>query len=664
MNEDNFVNRVKNLFVPQILITAGGLAAVTISSAFFDIRLFYICLGVSLFCAALLFWQIYQAKRDVSAVLMSASKALTTVQKEALSRFPLGVFICARDGEVLWCNQIAKTQVLDGKSTYDLRIGEVIPKIDVAAPCPPGGYEVRYLERHYAVYTTPAQEHGQEFYVVYFVEDTALYHYAQEYFESRTCMMIILLDNYDELQGLKDNQRTRLAGQIEYTISKYISEHNGVMLKSERDRFTVVVEERALRNMIASRFELLEQIRSADDENNVIPTLSIGVARDCKTLVEAEQSARQALDMALGRGGDQAAVRSKGGYEFFGGVSTGVEKRTKVKARIVANALTELIRGSDNVILMGHRLADLDCFGACVGLLKAAQMMGKQSYIAIRRNKNMVQELYSKLEDNGYEGLFLEPEHAYELITKKTLLIICDTHNKQILESTQIYEACQNIVVIDHHRKMVGHIDNAVIFYHEPFASSASEMVAELVQYFGEKAKIGRLEAEALLAGIMLDTKNFVLKTGVRTFEAAAYLRKIGADTVEVKRLFSSSMDAYQRKVKLVAGANVYRGCAIASCPDKDIPDIQVVAAQAADELLGISGVQASFLLYEQAGMISFSARSMGQMNVQVIMERLGGGGHLTMAGAQLSGVGFAQAKEMLMKAIDQYFEENTRTVK
>lgn len=450
-------------------------------------------------------------------------------------------------------------------------------------------------------------------------------------------------------------------GDIEYTIGKYVSDHGGLMLKSDRDRFTVVVEERHLRSMISSRFELLEQVRDLARERNQVVTLSVGVGRDAGNLNDSEQYARQALDMALGRGGDQAAVHSAGGYEFFGGVSSGVEKQTKVKTRIVAAALMELINSSDSVFLMGHRNADLDCFGAVVGLCRAVQLMGKNAHIVIRKEKQLTGELYTRLVENGYEGVFLEPEAALQMTAKKTLLIICDTHTKQVVESPELYAQCKSVVVIDHHRKMVGHIDNAVIFYHEPYASSASEMVTELLQYFGEKIRIGRLEAESLLAGIMLDTKNFIMRTGVRTFEAAAYLRRLGADTVEVKRLFASSMDSYQRKVKLVAGAEIYRGCAIALSPDRDAPDMQVTAAQAADELLTIQGVQASFLIFEMNGLMWFSARSMGQLNVQLIMEKLGGGGHLTMAGAQLRGASPSEAKEKLIAAIDEFFAENER---
>ena len=568
---------------------------------------------------------------------------------------------CGADGEIYWCNDSAIEQVLNGENNYGMNIQTILGNVNVTVPCPVGGYETEYQEKSFVVYTAPVKSTENDLYMVYFFENTRLKRYTQEYFDSRPSIMLILVDNYEELQSLKDNDRTRLMGDIEYTIGKYVSDHGGLMLKSDRDRFTVVVEERHLRSMISSRFELLEQVRDLARERNQVVTLSVGVGRDAGNLNDSEQYARQALDMALGRGGDQAAVHSAGGYEFFGGVSSGVEKQTKVKTRIVAAALMELINSSDSVFLMGHRNADLDCFGAVVGLCRAVQLMGKNAHIVIRKEKQLTGELYTRLVENGYEGVFLEPEAALQMTAKKTLLIICDTHTKQVVESPELYAQCKSVVVIDHHRKMVGHIDNAVIFYHEPYASSASEMVTELLQYFGEKIRIGRLEAESLLAGIMLDTKNFIMRTGVRTFEAAAYLRRLGADTVEVKRLFASSMDSYQRKVKLVAGAEIYRGCAIALSPDRDAPDMQVTAAQAADELLTIQGVQASFLIFEMNGLMWFSARSMGQLNVQLIMEKLGGGGHLTMAGAQLRGASPSEAKEKLIAAIDEFFAENER---
>ena len=633
----------------------------TAASVFYHTRLFYVCLAVTGICSGLLIWQMYAVRRSVREFLSAVGQTLTAGQQETMERFPIPAMACGADGEIYWCNDSAIEQVLNGENNYGMNIQTILGNVNVTVPCPVGGYETEYQEKSFDVYTAPVKSTENDLYMVYFFENTRLKRYTQEYFDSRPSIMLILVDNYEELQSLKDNDRTRLMGDIEYTIGKYVSDHGGLMLKSDRDRFTVVVEERHLRSMISSRFELLEQVRDLARERNQVVTLSVGVGRDAGNLNDSEQYARQALDMALGRGGDQAAVHSAGGYEFFGGVSSGVEKQTKVKTRIVAAALMELINSSDSVFLMGHRNADLDCFGAVVGLCRAVQLMGKNAHIVIRKEKQLTGELYTRLVENGYEGVFLEPEAALQMTAKKTLLIICDTHTKQVVESPELYAQCKSVVVIDHHRKMVGHIDNAVIFYHEPYASSASEMVTELLQYFGEKIRIGRLEAESLLAGIMLDTKNFIMRTGVRTFEAAAYLRRLGADTVEVKRLFASSMDSYQRKVKLVAGAEIYRGCAIALSPDRDAPDMQVTAAQAADELLTIQGVQASFLIFEMNGLMWFSARSMGQLNVQLIMEKLGGGGHLTMAGAQLRGASPSEAKEKLIAAIDEFFAENER---
>jgi len=655
------VKKNANLFHPFVYIALGCCIAMTAASVFYHTRLFYVCLAVTGICSGLLIWQMYAVRRSVREFLSAVGQTLTAGQQETMERFPIPAMACGADGEIYWCNDSAIEQVLNGENNYGMNIQTILGNVNVTVPCPVGGYETEYQEKSFVVYTAPVKSTENDLYMVYFFENTRLKRYTQEYFDSRPSIMLILVDNYEELQSLKDNDRTRLMGDIEYTIGKYVSDHGGLMLKSDRDRFTVVVEERHLRSMISSRFELLEQVRDLARERNQVVTLSVGVGRDAGNLNDSEQYARQALDMALGRGGDQAAVHSAGGYEFFGGVSSGVEKQTKVKTRIVAAALMELINSSDSVFLMGHRNADLDCFGAVVGLCRAVQLMGKNAHIVIRKEKQLTGELYTRLVENGYEGVFLEPEAALQMTAKKTLLIICDTHTKQVVESPELYAQCKSVVVIDHHRKMVGHIDNAVIFYHEPYASSASEMVTELLQYFGEKIRIGRLEAESLLAGIMLDTKNFIMRTGVRTFEAAAYLRRLGADTVEVKRLFASSMDSYQRKVKLVAGAEIYRGCAIALSPDRDAPDMQVTAAQAADELLTIQGVQASFLIFEMNGLMWFSARSMGQLNVQLIMEKLGGGGHLTMAGAQLRGASPSEAKEKLIAAIDEFFAENER---
>ena len=363
--------------------------------------------------------------------------------------------------------------------------------------------------------------------------------------------------------------------------------------------------------------------------------------------------------MALGRGGDQVAIKQGDSYEFFGGMSKGVEKRDKVRTRVIASTLSDHIKDSDYVFIMGHQFSDLDSVGASVGMWSAVTKgQERPASVVINREQSLAASLIESIDKSGNGGMFITPAQAENMLTDHSLLIIVDTHSPSFVESSSLYQKSKRVVVIDHHRMMVNHIEGAVVFYHEPYASSASEMVTELTQYLGENA-LNRLEAEALLAGIMLDTKNFVLKTGVRTFEAAAYLRRKGADTVEVKRLFSDSIDTYKAKYQMVSGAEIFNSCAIASA-DENCADIRVASAQAADELLGIQGVNASFVMYPAGGGINISARSLGSVNVQVIMEALGGGGHQTMAGAQLSDVTMEEAREKLVGLIsDLDFSSN-----
>ena len=453
-------------FQSFLLIAIGCCAAVTVATLFFNIRLFYICAFVTVACAVLLVWQVQLAKRQISRFLVTMGQTLTTVQQDALTGFPIPVFVCSGEGEIVWCNRLGQKEILGEENCYGKSIYTILTGVDITRTCPEGGYDTEYKGRFYAAYVARAVSEEEELYMVYFFENTELKRYAREYFETRPSVMLILVDNYEELQqNMKDNERARVMGQIEYAVSKFVTDSGGLLLKTERDRFTAVMEERSLRGVISARFTLLEQVRAIETETKMVPTLSVGVGRDAATLEESERFARQALDMALGRGGDQAAVRGASGYEFFGGVSSGMEKRTKVKTRIVATALAELISGSDNVLVMGHRAADLDCFGASVGIMKAARLMGKDAYVVIRRSTNLVTLEYERLLQNGFEGMFLEPEDALPRITRKTLLVICDTHVKHILESEAVFDACKNVVVVDHHRKMVGHIDNAVIFY-------------------------------------------------------------------------------------------------------------------------------------------------------------------------------------------------------
>ncbi|MEG2851466.1 MAG: DHH family phosphoesterase [Hydrogenoanaerobacterium sp.] len=637
--------------------------ALTLLTGFFYTSnriLFYTEACITCLVGVFVLFELRRMQKEIKRFLQEISSSLATAQQDALESFPMPVLVAGISGEIVWYNDVFKKTVLGKGEMFGGKIGEIITNIDMENLAGSEGYEVEFKERLFTVYAMQEIKTTAPLVAFYFMDETRLKRTAQRFEDTRPSVGIIMIDNCEELlQSAEESERAQLVGKIEYLMSQYINGYNGLFKKLERDKYVMVVEEQCLRSMIEKRFDILDKVREVIvGENQVPTTISIGIGHGAETLFDGEQMARQALEMAMGRGGDQVAVHTQDGYEFFGGVSKGVEKRTKVKTRMVASALIELIDASDNVIIMGHQFADLDCLGAATGLLKGVRMLGKPVSVVINKKHNLAQSLYERLLVNGYEDAFLEPSAAMGLVTKKTLLIVVDTHIQRILESEEIYKACKNVVVIDHHRKMVGHIDRAVIFYHEPYASSASEMVTELLQYFGNNRTLGRIEAEALLAGIMLDTRNFVLRTGVRTFEAAAYLRKLGADTVEVRRLFSSSMSSYRRKIQLVSSAEIYMGCAIAKTAS-ETDDIKLVAPQAADELLSINGVDASFVMYEYEGEVSFSARSMGGMNVQLIMEKLGGGGHQTMAGAQMKGISLEDARQILLRSIDEYHREN-----
>lgn len=616
--------------------------------------LFFIFTPIVLLLDILAAVRIWRIQQDLHKVITSMGKAVSDRNEAGLIHFPIPSLLVSLQGEIVWYNEMFRATVLNNKQDifgYALRslIEEDLSDLLERSP-----HRVKCGKGYYEVYTLRT-EGEQPFCLLYFVDVTKLELIRQESERRRPVVLIMLIDNYEETIGKEaDGNRLKLLNDVRNTIQAFADSTTGFIRRTDHDRYLMIVEQQDLEKMFRNRFEVLDQVRAVETENRTPVTLSIGVAPVIDTLHRAENEARQALEMALGRGGDQVAVKTKTGYEFFGGISKGVEKQTKVKTRIVASALAELIKSSDNVLVMGHRFADLDSLGSAIGLAKACRCLGKESYIVLDSRRNLADVLVRRLVENKEQNMICLPETAIDLVMDKTLLIITDTHTVDLIESPDIYRRCKQVVVIDHHRKMVNHIDNAVIFYHEPFASSASEMVTELIQYLGDACRLNRMEAEALLSGIMLDTKNFVMKTGVRTFEAAAYLRRLGADTISVRELFSSTIDSYRRRAQIVSGAELLHGCAIAVC-DSSGDDMRVIAPQAADELLNISGVKASFVLYANGGTVNISARSMGAFNVQVIMEKMGGGGHHTMAGAQIKDTDCHQARTRLAAIIEEY---------
>ena len=654
---------MKGIFNKDILfrIAIYALAAISLALAgmtYFTNRLLFMILMpvVSILIIAIII-KYHFVMLNMHRYIVRMDREINFLERESLYDLPIPALVINDERTILWYNNSCRMDVLDMLEAYGMNL-DIITDISTEKLIAGGGTEVNYNERSYIIHARQTDKSITEgLTIIYFIDVTQLSALSLEHKLSKQSVMLIMIDNYEEiLKNVRESEKAYVYGEIEKVFEKFMGKTTGIIRRISSDRFIAIIEERHLNELIAGRFKILDDARAVIVDNRMGATLSIGVGKGAKTLIESEQFAKQALDMALGRGGDQAAVKTANGFEFYGGISQGIEKQTKVKTRIIATALSELMEASDRVLIMGHRFGDLDSLGSAIGLVRVARNMGKEAYIAVDIAKNLATTLIKRIEDNDGGDIFLPPHAAAELVTRDTLLIIVDTHNPDFLESEHLYNICERVVVIDHHRKMVNHIDKAVIFHHEPYASSASEMVTELIQYFGDNAKLSPIEAEALLAGITLDTKNFVMKTGVRTFEAAAFLRKIGADTIAVRALFSNSIDSYQRKTRIVSSSEIYRKCAIATS-DFTSEDLQIVAPQAADELLGISGVQASFVLYEADNTAHISARSMGKINVQVIMEKLGGGGHLTMAGAQLQGINIESARQSLLEVIDEYYD-------
>lgn len=599
------------------------------------------------------------AQKNIHKYIAEVDEQINNTERETIYNFPAPTIIVDENGKIVWFNKRFMEYIYESGDPFGVNIQSIIPELDLEKAAMRNGTIIECKEKYYRVCASVNKKDDIELRMLYFEDVTEYVLLEEEFKNTRPAVMLVTLDNYEDLlQSIKESDKARILIQIEKLMESFIEENAGILRKTAADKFLIILEEQKISSVMENRFKILDNARQIVVDDKMTVTLSIGVGRG-GNLIESEDFAKQALDMALGRGGDQAAVKTENDYQFFGGVSKGIEKQTKVKTRMIAKGIMGLIEESTAVYIMGHRFGDLDSIGSAVGLAEAVRNMGKAVSVVVNAEDNLAIPLIDRINemDENAETLFITPDEAVSEITPTSLLIIVDTHNQDIVESPELYRKAKQVVVIDHHRKMTNYIENAVIFHHEPYASSASEMVTELVQYFGDAGKLSQYSAEALLSGIMLDTKSFVMRTGVRTFEAAAYLRKMGADTVAVRSLFANSMESYHEKTKLVASAEVYERCAIAT-NETPIENIKVVAPQAADELLGIAGVDAAFVIYMNNGMACFSARSLGAMNVQIVMEKLGGGGHQTMAGAQIEGMSLSEAKDALINAIDQHRKE------
>ena len=495
--------------------------------------------------------------------------------------------------------------------------------------------------------------------ILYFIDETEKVKLKQENEDKKICVGIIMIDNYEEVtQRVDAEQKTQLMAKVESTIYDWVNETNGILVKADRDTYVYVFEQKNLEKIKEEKFAILDSIKNLVRKDKIQLTLSIAISNEGDTERDVYKSASAAMDVILGRGGDQAVIRQNGKYLFFGGKVEEVEKRTKVKARIVAHALEELIKENDKIMIMGHTNPDIDAIGSALGIYRIAKTLEKEAKIVANVETPSIKDLYESIKDQ-YQEVFISSETALAQVDSGTLIIVVDTHKKTYVESPELLTKTNKIVIIDHHRRSADFIDNSILTFQEVYASSAAELVTEIIQYTQNEVELSEVEAETLYAGIMMDTKNFTFKTGVRTFEAAAYLRRCGVDIIKVKKWFQSDLESYNTISEIVRKAEIVRDSIGISIYDVQEKETSLICAKAADELLTIGNITASFVLgLMEDGKVCISGRSIGDVNVQMILEKLGGGGHITLAGAQLENVTIDEAKQELISKINEYFEE------
>lgn len=633
-------------------------------SAFFSL---YLSLFELIVCGALYIYyavMMRRRRRDMLQYLEEISGNVDAESQRTLSNFPVPLTVCLiGTGQIVWCNDLFNDVYDMTDSLFEQTLGDIVPGFDTSwlldkTMLYPS--EVKVGDKYYTIIGSLVRTSDGTASVLttlYWIDSTELVELRQEHEESRPVVSIISIDNYEELvKNVSDSEKATLLAAVDNRIGEWAKDICGVLRKFDRDRYIFVMEERNLATITQDKFSVLDSVRSIMSREGINATLSIGIGRDGRSLEEKYEFASLALDMALSRGGDQAVIKNRFAFEFFGGVTKEVEKRTKVKSRVMANALGQLMRDSSQVFIMGHGNSDVDAVGAAIGVACAARSRGKQVHIVLRRAHTLALPLLDKIDASGeYNDVFIEPETADELIDGNSLMVVVDTNRPDFVEAPELLPRFRRIAVIDHHRRAADYIENCAVNMHEPSASSASELVSELLQYMVPNQTISRLEAESLLAGIFLDTKGFSIKAGVRTFEAAAYLKRAGADMTSVKRLFQNSFEEYMQRERVISCARSTAGGIVVAVADFETT--RPIAAQAADELLNIIGVKASIVAFPVGEDMIVSARSMGNVNVQVIAEMLGGGGSLTAAGAQLKDLDSRTAGERIYRAIDAYLE-------
>ena len=609
--------------------------------------------------------------------LVSFATHYGQIQKNLLKELILPYALLTEEGKIIWMNR--QFMEITGKGPeYSRSITTIFPEL-VKDVLPGDSQPETSVEFHYGTYDFRADmkrismdedmrgthlvstvEFEGSLIAIYLFDVTEINYYIRENQEQRMAAGLVYIDNYDEaLENVEEVRTSLLVALIERKINKYFNAYDGIVRKLEKDRFFVVLKEKALAQIRDNKFDLLQDIKTVNIGNEMPITLSISIGTGGSSYMDCMEYARSAMDLALARGGDQAVVKAKDQITYYGGKTQQVEKNTRVKARVKAQALREIVESKDKVVVMGHKLQDADSFGAAIGIYRAAKTLNKKTYIVLNDVTTSVRPMLDLFNEiNGEDhGIVIGSGQAREIVDRNTAVIVVDTNRPSYTECEDILSMTPTIVVFDHHRRGNEAINHAVLSYIEPNASSACEMVAEILQYFADNVRLKGGEADCMYAGMVIDTDNFVTKTGVRTFEAAAFLRRCGADVTRVRKMFRNDMAEYKARAESVRHAEVYRGFALSVCPGRGLESPTIVGAQAANELLNIIGVRASIVLTEYNGKIYVSARSIDEVNVQVIMERMGGGGHLNVAGAQLQ-CSLEEAMRQVRQTLDQRVEE------
>ena len=628
--------------------------------------LFYFAVTLSLY---------FYNKPVIMNELVSFATQYGQIQKRLLRELELPHALLDDTGKVIWTN-VAFEDIIHQPKGYNKTITALFPsitrdKLPDNEGVEEAQYELTYDSKEYiakfkrislkemAENSVMIEADGYEGYLiaVYLFDETALHIALQEVDDQSLSVGLFYLDNYEEaLESVEEVRRSLLIALIDRKINKYIAALDGIVKKLEKDKYLVVMRKKSVAQLQSARFDILEDVKTVNIGNEMAVTLSIGVGLDGLTYAQNYEFARNAIDLALGRGGDQAVLKTPESIIYYGGKSQQVEKNTRVKAR-----LKEIIAGKDKVLIMGHRMADVDSFGSAVGIYRIAQALDRKAHIVLNDVSNTLQPLVDLFKNNPeYDSdMIVGSSQAMEIAGNNAVLVVVDVNRPSITECPDLLRVCKSIVVLDHHRQGTDTIENATLSYVEPYASSACEMVSEILQYTADNIKIRTEEADCMYSGIMIDTNNFMSKTGVRTFEAAAFLRRSGADVTRVRKMFREDAAEYKAKADAVSQAEIYRqSFAISVCLSEDVQSPTIIGAQAANELLNIKGVKASFVLTDYQGKIYVSARSIDEVNVQIIMERMGGGGHMSIAATQLEGISIAEAIGSLKSTIDTMIEE------